>query len=188
MYLLTFVVILALATFDVFSLPCLSSKAKKEFETVRQKLKTLHADLGKKVLGLDTDLKSMETDLAKKQWRKYNGHCYYVGDDVKSWFDAERKCKHIGGHLVKIDDKPENNWLKSQLAASTYWIGLIDLKEGEFRWSYDQQLVKYKNYNKGEPNNHGGNEDCVTLLSSGKWNDNVCSNTFMYICENNFCY
>ncbi|CAC5383992.1 MRC [Mytilus coruscus] len=119
MYLLTFVVILALATFDVFSLPCLSSKAKKEFETVRQKLKTLHADLGKKVLGLDTDLKSIETDLAKKQWRKYNGHCYYLGDDVKSWFDAERKCKHIGGHLVKIDDKSENNWLKSQLAVES---------------------------------------------------------------------
>lgn len=66
MYVLTFVVILTLATSDVSSLPCLSSKAKKEFETVRQKLKTLHADLGKKVLGLDTDLKSMETNLASK--------------------------------------------------------------------------------------------------------------------------
>ena len=35
----------------------------------------------------------------------------------------------------------------------------------------------------GEPNNWGGNEDCVELHDDGKWNDNWCERPFAFICQ-----
>ncbi|OPL33342.1 hypothetical protein AM593_07067, partial [Mytilus galloprovincialis] len=51
-----------------------------------------------------------------RQWIKYDKHCYYIGDDNVKWTDAERKCREIGGYLVKIDDASENSWIKQQIS------------------------------------------------------------------------
>lgn len=39
-------------------------------------------------------------------------------------------------------------------------------------------------YSKGEPNDSGGNEDCVMMYTDdGYWNDLNCDNTLQFICE-----
>jgi hypothetical protein len=42
----------------------------------------------------------------------------------------------------------------------------------------------FANWNDGEPNNSGGNEDCVEMMaSSGLWNDQRCYVSRSYLCE-----
>ena len=42
---------------------------------------------------------------------------------------------------------------------------------------------EYKNWKSDEPNDAGGNEDCVHLTSSNEWNDKSCTATRAYICK-----
>ncbi|XP_071181879.1 perlucin-like protein [Mytilus edulis] len=185
--------ILVLGAIDVSnSFPCLSNKTMDEFKSFREKLKQFEIEIKNKFSGLDTDLQSMESDIAKRKFEKYNGHCYYFGEDKLSWSNAQRNCQLIGGNLVNIDDSSENSWLKSNtngVSGSAYWIGLFDLVEGEFRWTNDQEVVSYKNFADGQPNNAGGKQDCVYLYyNTGEWYDDPCKNNLNYICENDFCY
>lgn len=47
----------------------------------------------------------------------------------------QRKCKHIGGHLVKIDDGSENAWLKSQIAGINFYVCIVHVVEGTLNLS-----------------------------------------------------
>ena len=54
---------------------------------------------------------------------------------------------------------------------------------GTWRWS-DGFEWKFTNWNKGEPNDGGGGEDCVSLNSKDqKWNDISCTKSLPFICE-----
>jgi hypothetical protein len=66
------------------------------------------------------------------------------------------------------------------------WIGANDLKkEGKWAWVSDRSTIGYSHWTTGEPNDHGGNEDCGHFIrgSSFHWNDTPCSESFGYICE-----
>ncbi|XP_052088135.1 perlucin-like protein isoform X17 [Mytilus californianus] len=103
---------------------------------------------------------------------------------------AERKCREIGGYIVKIDDKEENSNIAVNKATSGhhYWIGLTDLKEGEWRWTYDQSKAEFTNWISGY-GAKGTDSNCV-LLHNGRadWFDNYCHYKSLYICESNFCF
>lgn len=67
-------------------------------------------------------------------------------------------------------------------------MGLTDLKEGEYRWSYDQTLAKYKPWlsgwgSKGTANNCG----LILNSSSYTWLDYTCNSKYAYVCESHFC-
>ncbi|XP_063420219.1 CD209 antigen-like protein E [Mytilus trossulus] len=107
----------------VCSLPCLTVKSKQDFNKARDALKSLEdflknqaTSINSKIEALDKDMTSMEEDFKRRQWIKYNNHCYYFGDDNVIWTDAERKCREIGGYLVKIDDSSENSWIQQQIS------------------------------------------------------------------------
>ncbi|XP_076075934.1 perlucin-like protein [Mytilus galloprovincialis] len=167
----TVLLVLALMVVQVCCLPCLSDKSKKIFEKTKK------------------TLDGLEKELEKKEWKTYKDHCYYFGGDPETWFTAEKKCRQIGGYLVKIDDSSENVWLKTQFSKNAhYWIGLTDLREGEFRWSYDQEKAKFTSWNSKEPNNYGGNEDCAGHYNNvDTWFDSSCLTSLNWICERNFC-
>ncbi|CAC5406513.1 unnamed protein product [Mytilus coruscus] len=214
MYILVFVLIPS----DVLSLPCLTNGSKKDFDKSRNALtalktyldgtvNTLETDVQKtvatlknhiqdvegKIKSLDNDLQLLESDFKARQWQKYNGHCYYFGTEKVDWFTSERKCREIGGYIVKIDDSSENSWVVSKRPKKDiyYWIGLTDLKEGQFRWSYDQSLMTYKYwYPSGGWGSKGQGYDCVILHNDSKanWLDYNCTLKHYYICESNFCF
>ncbi|XP_071123017.1 perlucin-like protein [Mytilus edulis] len=213
-----YLLVLVLIPYDVLSLPCLTTGSKKDFDDSRKALtalksyldttvNTLETDVQKtvatlkghiknvdgKIKTLDNDLKMLESDFKARQWQKYNGHCYYFGTDMFDWFTSERKCREIGGYIVKIDDSSENSWVKSKRPKknSGYWIGLTDLKEGQFRWSYDQSLMTYKNWYPSDGwGSKGQGSDCVLLNSNANayWLDYNCTLTYYYICESDFCF
>ena len=63
---------------------------------------------------------------------------------------------------------------------SNYWIGLSDFAhEGTWRWQESHQEPSYTNWMSGQPDNDGGDENCVNKAfrsdPSGKWNDQQCN-------------
>ncbi len=102
---------------------------------------------------------------------KERGCSAYVVVSGPSWEKAEENSNKIGGHLVTINDKQENDWIASNIG-SGLWIGMTDKnKEGVWEWSSGEE-VTFKNWE--GLNNHGGNQNYGWLHSSypGQWDDN----------------
>ncbi len=110
---------------------------------------------------------------------KYNGHYYKIFDEGLNWFQANERCKNMGGHLVTITSKTEqmsvqnmlflheNNFRKNK---NFYWTGGFNINGNDWKWITLEDF-DYANWNEGEPNNDLGNEYIMTLYASGKWND-----------------
>jgi len=99
--------------------------------------------------------------------------------------EAAEFCKQRNGYLVTVTSKEENDFLASLISypGTDYgewwvWLGLTDREEeGNFRWITGEEFT-YSNWHYGEPNNLGGNEDCVMFGSHytyDKWNDYPCT-------------
>ena len=122
-------------------------------------------------------------------WPNYGSYEYKKFTTATTWNNARSTCQSYGGDLVSIPNSDVNNWLCSTLGCDgNPWIGFNDIAiEGTWVWS-DGSPVTYTNWNTGEPNNSGGNEDCGQILYSptGKWNDSSCSSSNPYICKRVF--
>ena len=67
-----------------------------------------------------------------------------------------------------------------------YWVGGADrAEEGVWKWVSSKTPISsaVKDWNPGEPNNSGGDEDCLTINHGGHWNDRPCHNVYRYVCE-----
>ena len=61
---------------------------------------------------------------------------------------------------------------------------MIGVFHFSWRFSSDETKVSYFNWRNGEPNNGGGNEDCVVIYrSDGKMNDGPCTHKTSFVCE-----
>ncbi|CAC5390767.1 unnamed protein product [Mytilus coruscus] len=174
----------------------MENNVKKTTDVLKNNLgqfKTTLKSMGQKIKKLDNDFKVLGKDFRKTKWIKYDGHCYYYSPDASDWFTAERKCREIGGYLAKIDNDEEKNnmYSNANLKNYNYWIGLTDLKEGNFRWTYDQSKAEIKDWYPS----YGSKGTCCNCVAVAlhdnklKPFDYICSTTsYRYICESNFCF
>lgn len=106
---------------------------------------------------------------------------YFLNQQSLSGSAAQAFAQNLGANLVSIQSQDENDCIVSSLvnlglnsAADVIWIGYNDeTTEGTFAW-YDQSPITYTNWASGEPNNTGGDEDCVQIYPNGGWNDLPC--------------
>lgn len=106
---------------------------------------------------------------------------YFLNPQSMPGSDAQAFAQNLGSNLVSIQSQEENDCIVSSLVnlglssnTDVIWIGFNDeAVEGTFVW-YDQSPVVYTNWASGEPNNSGGNEDCVQIYPDGRWNDLPC--------------
>lgn len=97
-------------------------------------------------------------------------------------------CVSMGGHLASIHDSATQNFLVSTafgIVSGEWWIGGSDEAfEGHFSWT-DHTPFDVVFWDDGEPNNAGGNENCVHLASwaNGRWNDIPCEPALPYVCQ-----
>ncbi|XP_014381644.1 C-type lectin domain family 4 member G [Alligator sinensis] len=117
-------------------------------------------------------------------WLLYAGACYFFATTPQHWSFGRSKCQAQGAHLVIINDSDEQSFLAQKIKGKEYWIGLHDTgEEGKFTW-VDDSSATYTNWDFGEPNNQGLGEDCVMMLSHGRWNDAACAGKVEgWICE-----
>ncbi len=112
----------------------------------------------------------------------FRGHHYLFVTEKKTWREAKKACEDVGGHLVTISSKEENEFAY-KLTTGYTWIGCTDEeKEGDWRWVTGERF-SYKNWRPGEPNDTGGSENYAVFFDTAMtWNDGG-SDSLCYICE-----
>ncbi|XP_030848986.1 C-type lectin domain family 17, member A-like [Strongylocentrotus purpuratus] len=129
--------------------------------------------------------------------------CYIYSPKKASWAKAKEDCQALGGHLVQFDSESELEVVRSFLTAhynfaatgslSWMWTGLNDqAEEGTYRWADvdGQVLADNTMWDQDQPDddhrltNMWSGEDCV-LFNGVKMNDEVCGDSYPYICEHN---
>lgn len=107
---------------------------------------------------------------------------YFLNPQSMTGSQAQAFAQTLGANLVSVQSQQENDCILSSLLSlglnttnDVIWIGFNDeAVEGTFVW-YDQSPVVYTNWAAGEPNNSGGDEDCVQIYPDGHWNDLNCA-------------
>nr|XP_022311671.1 CD209 antigen-like protein D isoform X2 [Crassostrea virginica] len=133
------------------------------------------------VLTHETDDLKQEPNAVRVRWVK---DYLFVKTSV-SWNNAKEKCTKLGGYLVEIDSKNEEDVLKDQrLLGKRWWTGGRDY-HGNDTWVWDssKDSFSYVNWDKNQPD--PSSEGCLVMYSSGYWHDYPCNETFWFICENN---
>jgi len=86
------------------------------------------------------------------------GNSIYTIVDGPSWTEAEANSVRLGGHLVSIANRNEDNFLFNSFegaygSLNALWIGLTDRDaEGEWKWS-DGSNLSYENWYVAQPGN-----------------------------------
>ncbi|XP_063999497.1 C-type lectin domain family 6 member A-like isoform X2 [Pogoniulus pusillus] len=125
-----------------------------------------------------------------KDWKLFQGSCYYLSTDALSWVESGQNCTGMGSHLVVINSKAEQNFLskevKKNINGENYYIGLKAEEVGEWQWvdqtPFNETAAFWR---EGEPSNTD-DEKCIVIhrVSSlpNNWNDIRCSKHHR-ICE-----
>ncbi len=129
---------------------------------------------------------------AAVEWTKSeggNGHFYVAvaAYPNTNWADAAAYAKARGGYLATASSAAENQKVIEALHApgfniqsrnnyDGFWLGGVKSPESQaaaegWHWVAGQEAFTYTNWDRGEPNNMGGNEDRLEVNSSGIWND-----------------
>ncbi|XP_053335452.1 hepatic lectin-like [Clarias gariepinus] len=127
----------------------------------------------------------------KQGWSFSSSSLYYISTEKKNWTESTQDCRERGADLVIITSREEQNFIIKQLGDSNEaWIGLSkDDTKTKWKWlDGTEQNNSTGVWAQGEPNNHGGNEDCGTIKTFPDmtgWNDKPCFNTSQWICKKN---
>ena len=121
--------------------------------------------------------------LSEAIYSPVTGHWYQLNETRMKWSEAKTFAESQGGYLATITSAAEGQWLYdafgSALSIDSGYrtFGGNDVaSEGQWQW-ITGETWSYSNWYAGEPNNSGGNEDCIALYSFLKpghghsWND-----------------
>ena len=107
-----------------------------------------------------------------------NGRTYHMLEN-SSWTVAQATARMMGGHLVTVNNKAENDWLQRTFlnwgnANRSLWLGYSDAEsEGTWQW-VSGELSTYTNWQSQEPSNGNQYEHYAIMaydLQGGAWRD-----------------
>ncbi|CAG2192474.1 unnamed protein product [Mytilus edulis] len=164
------VCIIGLVLKDVIALPCLSVESKTKFQATRKALANLQTSIESRIANLQNDIKN--------KIKKLDDDMGSLVSDFETTLQADWRT------FSKIDDAAENKWLfNNRTKKDDYWMGLTDLKEGEFRWSYDQTKASFKTWYSGY-GSKGTSYNCGLMYGNTyAWLDYPCERKFLYVTE-----
>jgi len=119
---------------------------------------------------------------AAATWQVGHEEFAYFKHDL-DFHGAQKMCHEYGYNLAHPSNAAENSAMEKHTNARV-WIGLNDIKkEGKYEWVGLNKAPKWTHWNKGEPNDYKGKEDCTEMRNSGKWNDMPCKTKMGFVCQ-----
>ncbi|XP_050396406.2 uncharacterized protein LOC126814966 [Patella vulgata] len=123
-------------------------------------------------------------------WHAYNGNCYKVHPEIKTWSLARDKCVSQGATLIMPKTQSEMDFIHTiRDVTSSYWVGVSDLAiEGKWYWLDGTELTaEQSRFAPGQPANTTAWNDCAFMANeqgSSLWSDVYCSAYYQqrYIC------
>jgi len=130
----------------------------------------------------------------------FDGRCYLFRLGGETYAAATARCTALPGlvggsgtaTLASIATVGEDDHVREMANAGgspTVWFGLDDIAtEGALVWQ-DGSTLGYTDWSAGQPDNGGGNEDCIMMSSDradsdyGQWRDVSCAAPRAAVCE-----
>ncbi|KAG8521821.1 Pulmonary surfactant-associated protein D, partial [Galemys pyrenaicus] len=117
--------------------------------------------------------------------RRVGKKIFKTGGFEKKFEEAQQVCTQAGGQVATPRSADENKALLQLVTAENKaaFLSMTDNQtEGKFAYPTGEPLA-YSNWAPGEPNNNGKAENCVEILTNGKWNDKSCHEQRLVVCE-----
>ncbi|XP_063291149.1 pulmonary surfactant-associated protein D-like [Pelobates fuscus] len=148
--------------------------------------------LNHKITLIEQELQSVQSKLeAQKKALVFskgaNSHdkIYITNGQEATYNEGKAICSSAGGQLASPTNAEENRVILAvaQQNKKIPYLGINDIQtEGTFRYPNGVR-ISYSNWKVREPNDLNGIEDCVEMLDSGLWNDRICTEKRLVICE-----
>ncbi|XP_026516014.1 oxidized low-density lipoprotein receptor 1-like [Terrapene carolina triunguis] len=127
-----------------------------------------------------TNIVNMKGDKCRpcpESWIQHGEKCYHFSKEMKTWHKSKEYCSSWGSLLLKIENKEELGFIKSQ--ASFHWIGLSRTAIGHgWVWqdgtAHSTDLFPVKIQEPGEK---------CALFKAGEAFSHNCTGQYRYICE-----
>ena len=168
-------------------------KMQNDYEQIRTELSKLQATT---TTLTTTPLPTITTTtipiLCDGDWEHFNGHCYLVVLQHKSWDDASAYCASKYSYLIEITTDTESEFvteLVRDYRFYRFWIGATDRDTTERFIYYHSKLPIPENYwREGQPDNRWGNEHCVDMYRYTSSRvvelyDGDCTFRIPFVCE-----
>ncbi|XP_069014991.1 macrophage mannose receptor 1-like isoform X2 [Embiotoca jacksoni] len=116
-------------------------------------------------------------------------YSYHYVNMNETWSDAQNYCRQKHTDLATVNNMRDMKRLlrKRPVNKEEAWIGLKKHTDADRTWHWSLPWVEYKEnkekWSSGEPNDHGGVENCVKLHNR-KWQDVLCSHKHKFVCYN----
>lgn len=103
-----------------------------------------------------------------------NGHWYYRTAVYQPYSASQQAATNAGAHLASITSAAENQWIVGCFGTN-YFLGGVQIPgsaEPASGWSWlGGDPWGYTNWSGNEPNNWGGSENVLQMVTAGTWND-----------------
>jgi len=118
-------------------------------------------------------------------WSEFDGRCYIAMTGSFTWDAALRECSSLGGSLVSIHSRAENDFVVDIAPQiNYYWIGGTRTGSNEWVWS-DGSQWDYENWyseNWYSESSSTSNQCVLTNYDYG-WANTLCTAYIGYICK-----
>lgn len=112
---------------------------------------------------------------------KLNGRGYFI-TKRGTWFEAEQDAVDAGGHLVTIESRAEEDWLRDKFGVmNSYWIGYIR-RNDKWEWISGSKS-SYTHWSTRQPDNYSEREFVAHMNYNGGWNDESPEMGYLGIAE-----
>ncbi|KAM4852226.1 mannose-binding protein C [Thomomys bottae] len=138
--------------------------------------------IGSEITSLRSELEQVKNWLFFSLVKKVGKKVFLSSGEIMSFDKVKALCASVQGSVATPRNAEENRAIKSTTTEHAF-LGITDKEDEGHFVDMTGAPLKYTNWNEHEPNNADKGEDCVIILSNGKWNDIPCSKSFMAVCE-----